>query len=72
MRLPLLLATAAEPGAIPLWLTAPFVLLLLLIAVMPLTPPRIKHGWEHYYAHTAIGLGFAVVGSTSPMWLMAP
>lgn len=58
----LLLANAAPSGVgnIPLWLTVPFALLLLLIAVMPLTPPRIKHFWEHYYAHTAIGLGLLV------------
>lgn len=49
--------TAAE---IPLWLIAPFASLLLLIAVMPLTPPRVKHVWEHYYPHIAIGLGAAV------------
>ncbi|MBI5767151.1 MAG: sodium:proton antiporter [Verrucomicrobia bacterium] len=61
MQLPLLLATAADPsGQIPLWLVAPFALLLLLIAVMPLTPPGIKHFWDHYYAHTSVGLGLAV------------
>src|SRR5687767_11072955 len=46
---------------IPLWLIAPFGLLLLLIATMPLTPPRVKHVWEHYYPHIAIALGAAVV-----------
>jgi Na+/H+ antiporter NhaD/arsenite permease-like protein len=46
---------------IPLWLTAPFALLLLLIAVMPLTPPRVKHLWDRYYMHTALGLGLVVV-----------
>ena len=62
MQLPVLLATAAESGAnIPLWLVAPFALLLLLIAVMPLTPPKVKHIWEHYYAHIAIGLGLLVI-----------
>jgi Na+/H+ antiporter NhaD/arsenite permease-like protein len=62
MHLSLPLATAAEvSGNIPLWLVAPFAVLLLLIAVMPLTPPRVKHFWDHYYAHTAIGLGLAVI-----------
>jgi len=62
MHLNTLLATVAETGGnIPLWLVAPFALLLLLIAVMPLTPPRVKHFWDHYYAHTAIGLGLAVI-----------
>lgn len=62
MQLPIVLATTAAQtgGNIPLWLVAPFALLLLLIAVMPLTPPGIKHFWDHYYAHTSIGLGVAV------------
>lgn len=52
---------AATPVAdIPLWLITPFALLLLLIATMPLTPPRVKHLWEHYYPLVAIGLGAAV------------
>lgn len=46
----------------PLWMVGPFALLLLLIAVMPLTPARIKHSWERYYALVAIGLGALVVG----------
>jgi Na+/H+ antiporter NhaD/arsenite permease-like protein len=45
---------------IPLWLITPFALLLLLIATMPLTPPRVKHVWEHYYPHIALGLAIAV------------
>lgn len=45
---------------IPLWSIAPFGILLLLIATMPLTPPRVKHVWEHYYPHIAIGLGTIV------------
>src|SRR5262245_4173933 len=51
---------AAHPD-IPLWLVGPFVLLLLLIAIMPLAPPRLKHFWEAYYPHLAIGLGLLVV-----------
>src|ERR1044071_8753355 len=46
---------------IPLWLVGPFALLLLLIAVMPLTPARAKHLWEHYYPHVSIGLGLLIV-----------
>ncbi len=45
---------------VPAWSIIPFGLLLLLIAAMPLTPPRVKHFWEHYYPHIAIGLGVAV------------
>jgi Na+/H+ antiporter NhaD/arsenite permease-like protein len=57
----LLLATVDAAGAdIPPWLIAPFALLLLLIAVMPLTPPRLKHWWEHNYPFVAIGLGLVV------------
>jgi Na+/H+ antiporter NhaD/arsenite permease-like protein len=37
-------------------LLLPFALLLLLIAVMPLTPARVKHAWETYYPHVALGL----------------
>jgi Na+/H+ antiporter NhaD/arsenite permease-like protein len=57
-----LASVAAGGGHIPLWLVAPFGLLLLLIAVMPLTPARVKHYWDHYYAHAAVGLGLAVIG----------
>jgi Na+/H+ antiporter NhaD/arsenite permease-like protein len=48
------------PPDIPLWLIAPFALLLLLIATMPLTPLRMKHFWEHYYPHVSIALGLMV------------
>lgn len=57
----LLVLANAEKLDVPLWLTLPFALLLLLIAVMPLTPERLKHLWEKYYAHMAIGLGLVVV-----------
>lgn len=53
--LPLATSTASSPD-IPLWLSGPFVLLLLLIAVMPLAPARLKHLWEHYYPHVAVAL----------------
>ncbi len=57
------LVLASAGGAeIPPALIIPFGLLLLLIAVMPLTPPRVKHFWEHYYPHVAIALGAFVVG----------
>ena len=54
MDFPLLFAAATE---IPALLIFPFGLLLLLIAVMPLAGPRLKHVWEHYYPHISIGLG---------------
>jgi Na+/H+ antiporter NhaD/arsenite permease-like protein len=59
MAFPLLFAASAGAD-IPLWLIAPFALLLLLIATMPLTPPRVKHLWEHYYPHISVALGAAV------------
>jgi Na+/H+ antiporter NhaD/arsenite permease-like protein len=62
MKSIVMLATAGAAGIdVPWWLTAPFALLLLLIAVMPLTPPRAKHLWDRYYMHAAVGLGLAVV-----------
>jgi Na+/H+ antiporter NhaD/arsenite permease-like protein len=59
MLVPPLIAAAAD---IPPLLIIPFGLLLLLIATMPLTPPRVKHFWEHYYPHLALALG-ALVGA---------
>lgn len=53
-------ATLGSAAAIPAWLILPFGLMLMLIAVMPLTPHRIKRFWERFYAHVAIGLGAAV------------
>ncbi len=46
---------------IPLWAILPFVTLLGLIAVMPLTPKALKHFWEKYYPHIAALLGVIVV-----------
>lgn len=59
MLVPPLLAAATD---IPPLLIVPFGLLLVLIAAMPLTPPRVKHVWEHYYPHIALALG-ALVGA---------
>jgi Na+/H+ antiporter NhaD/arsenite permease-like protein len=50
----------AASDAVPLWLSGPFALLLLLIATMPLSPARVRHLWERFYAVVAIGLGAAV------------
>ena len=54
------LAVAAPASGIPLWLSAPFALLLLLIAVAPLAPARLKHLWERFYPVVALGLGAMV------------
>lgn len=53
----LILANAGGAGAIPVALIIPFGLLLLLIAVMPLTSHRIRYFWERYYAHISVVLG---------------
>jgi len=41
-------------------LLAPFGLLLLLIAAMPLTPPRVKHVWDRFYPLVPLGLAAVV------------
>jgi Na+/H+ antiporter NhaD/arsenite permease-like protein len=52
--------TAAAHVIVPSpWMIAPFILLLLAIALMPFIS---KHWWERYYAHTAVGLGIITVG----------
>lgn len=51
----------ALPFSVPAWMLLPFAALLLLIAAMPLTPPRVKAWWEHSYPLVAVGLGAAVV-----------
>jgi Na+/H+ antiporter NhaD/arsenite permease-like protein len=53
---------ADEIGASPhaeLWMTAPFLLLLLSFAVMPFIN---KHWWEKNYPYASIGLGFLMIG----------
>lgn len=61
MNVNLPLAVASAGPDIPIWLMVPFALLLLLIATMPLTPPKVKHWWEHNYPFVAIGLGAVVI-----------
>lgn len=51
---------AAAVAEIPPLLIAPFALLLLLIAAMPLTPDKVKHWWEHNYPKVSIGLAVLV------------
>ena len=47
-------ADHAAHGLPPLWMVAPFAVLLLCIALMPLFA---AHFWEHHYPKVAIGLG---------------
>jgi len=54
------LASAVSSQAIPLWLCIPFALLLLLIAIMPLTPHKLKHLWERFYPVVSIALGLSI------------
>ena len=60
MTFPVFLASAAPGSSIPLPWIAPFVLLLLLIAVMPLMPHGPKHLWEKYYPAVSVALGAVV------------
>ena len=50
----LTLLAAASPSLPPYWTVAPFALLLLCIALMPLFA---AHFWEHHYPKVAVGLG---------------
>ena len=63
---PSILANASAD--IPLWLVIPFALLLLLIAVFPLTPAGAKHWWEHNYHLVSLGLA-AVVSAYYFVWI---
>jgi Na+/H+ antiporter NhaD/arsenite permease-like protein len=56
------LLLASVSTEIPVLLIAPFALLLLLIATMPLTPDRVKHWWEHNYPKVSIALAALVGG----------
>ncbi len=55
-----IIASSTAGTEIPPWLIAPFALLLLLIAVMPLSPHAIKSFWEKRYMFVSIGLGLLV------------
>lgn len=55
-----LAASVSGEPAVQLWMVAPFALLLVLIAVMPLTPHHLKELWEKYYPHVSILLGVIV------------
>jgi Na+/H+ antiporter NhaD/arsenite permease-like protein len=50
------------PVEVPPALLAPFVVLILLIAIAPLLPARLKHAWEKGYAWVSLGLGGVVAG----------
>lgn len=60
---------SSNPGTtISPWLIAPFALLLLLIAVMPLSPHAIKSFWEKRYMFVSIGLGL-LVAAYYALWM---
>ena len=54
-----IIGAVAGTADIPLVLVAPFALLLLLIAVMPLAGSGVKHWWEKYYP--AVSASFAAL-----------
>ncbi len=56
---PLVLASAAKPVAIAVWLVAPFALLLGSIAMMPFIAPKF---WHAHFQDVAMGLGALVIG----------
>jgi Na+/H+ antiporter NhaD/arsenite permease-like protein len=56
----MLLPTVFAVTDIPAVLIAPFGLLLLLIATMPLSPAGVKHLWDKYYPLVAMGLAALV------------
>jgi Na+/H+ antiporter NhaD/arsenite permease-like protein len=60
LHAPLPFAAGSLHPESPLWLSFPFVLLLLMIAVLPLCGDRVRHWWERYQAAVCIGLGLAV------------
>ncbi|MCD8283548.1 MAG: sodium:proton antiporter [Opitutae bacterium] len=62
------LASSLGAAEVRLWMAIPFVFLLILIAVMPLTPHRLKEFWEKYYPHVAIFLG-VVVAAFYAWWI---
>ncbi|MDB6169229.1 MAG: sodium:proton antiporter [Verrucomicrobia bacterium] len=55
-------ALAATVPDVPLILLAPFAVLLLLMAAMPLMPGRARHAWEANYGWVSLGLAAAVAG----------
>lgn len=54
--------TEVSATPVPAWLIVPFVLLLLLIATMPISPDRVKAWWERSYHWVALGLSAFVAG----------
>ena len=56
MSFPIFLAVVDVSPA----LITPFFLLLLLIATMPRSPPRLKHLWDRFYPLVALGLAAVV------------
>lgn len=60
--------TNSEIPSVELWMAIPFAFLLILIAVMPLTPHKIKVFWEKYYPHVSVSLG-VLVAAFYGFWL---
>ena len=67
LEFPALIASSGKYEAVQLWMSIPFVLLLALIAVMPLTGKKWKHRWERFYPVVSLVLGLAVAAYYIPL-----
>lgn len=64
---PMLLAAGSKYEAVRLWMSIPFVVLLAMIAVMPLTGKKWRHLWERFYPAVAVILGLVVSAYYIPL-----
>ena len=53
-------ADLSRHDAVQLWMSAPFILLLVMIAMMPLAGKRLKRFWERFYPAVSIAAGLIV------------
>lgn len=53
-------ADLSRHDAVQLWMSAPFILLLVMIAMMPLAGKKLKRFWERFYPAISIAAGLVV------------
>ena len=53
-------ADLSRHDAVQLWMSAPFILLLVMIAMMPLAGKKLKRFWERFYPAISIAVGLVV------------
>ena len=53
-------AALSRHDAVQLWMSAPFILLLVMIAMMPLAGKKLKRFWERFYPAISIAAGLVV------------